>query len=307
MESETIRRPNIYISILLCAILFLFSCAFTALQVLRLDNAAYIIRNTDISWFTEDPRVPYYIEHQLSGLPFHETEISVADVEDFIKTRAVSRGISSVIDRYAGALAKGNYDYYLTTDEIFDISKSIEPELNDLFSHQMTDDDHERLARTMDDIVGFRGLSVGDILYDAGPDIERTIPFLAFSPYLLVIAGLLGVITLCIIFLHHSKKISGAFLYAGIAFTLSGLVFLTVWVIYDFDPQLYIYALYALVLFTGEFAWGLAGGLAEGLVSIVMWYGIGLTSAGVLSVAAYFVLRSNLFGFAKKNEKITQI
>jgi len=255
----------------------------------------------------EDPRVPYYIEHQLSGLPFHETEISVTAVEDFVKTRAVSRGIGSVIDRYAGALARRNYDYYLTTDEIFDISKSIEPELNDLFNHHMTDDDHEYLARILDDIIGFSGLTVGDILYDAGPDIQRAIPYLALSPYLFVFAGLLGVITLCVIFLYHSKKISGAFLYAGIAFLLSGLIFLTVRVIYGADPLLFVYALYALVLFTGEFALGLSGALAEGFVSLVMWYGIAFTSAGALSVAAYFVLSRNLFGFAKKNEMTTQI
>jgi len=291
MESETVHRPKIYISILLCFLLFLFSCAFTVFLVLRLDNTAYIIRNTDISWFIEDPRVPYYIEHQLSGLPFHETEVGVSAVEDFVKTRAVSRGIGSVIDRYAGALAKRNYDYYLTTDEIFDISKSIEPELNDLFNHRMTDDDHEYLARILSDIIGFSGLTVGEILYDAGPDIQKAIPYLALSPYLFIITGLLGVITLCVIFLYHNKKISGAFFYTGIAFTLSGLVFLTVRLIFENDPLLFVNALHALVLFTGDFAWGLAGCLAEGFVSLVMWCGLAFASAGVLSVAAYNVLR----------------
>ena len=291
MESEKTRRPNVYISILLCVLLFLFSCAFTVLMVLRLDNAAYVIRNMDISWFTNDPRVPYYIEHQLSGLPFHDTEVSISAVEDFIKTRAVSREINGVIKRYIGALVKGDHDYYLTTDEIFDITKRIEPELNALLDHQMTDDDHERLAGIVDDIVGFRGLSVGDIMYDAGPGIQKAIPYLAISPYLLVIAGLFGVITLCVIFLHHSKKISGAFLYAGIAFMLSGLMFLTVRVIIGYNPTSFGNMITTLMSFAGAYTWVLAGVLADGLVSLIIRYGVVLTLAGALFVAAYFILK----------------
>jgi len=258
---------------------------------LRLENAAFIIRNMDITWFTNDPRVPYYIEHQLSGLPFHDTEVSMSAVEDFLKTRAVSREISGVIIRYTGALIKGDIDYYLTTDEIFDITKRIEPELNALLNHRMTDDDHIRLAGILDDIVGFRGLTVGDITYDAGPGIQKAIPYLKIYPYLTVVAGLFCVITLCLIVLYHSKKISGAFLYAGAAFMLSGLVFLTVRTIIGNSPSSFSNTIETHIVFAGDYAWVLAWVLTEGFESLIMRYGIVLTLAGALSIAAYFVLK----------------
>jgi len=247
-----------------------------------------MIRTLDITEIFGDSEISYYLEHQFNGFSFNNSEIDFSDIEDFIKTRAVSRELAGMVNRYANALVAGDYDYYLTTDEILDISKNIEPELNKLFNHQMTEDEHEQLAGRLSDIMGFEGISVYEIIF--GTTIERVAPYLAISPYLLLVAGLLCIITLCVILLLNSNKITDAFPYIGVPIILSGFAFNTVCMIFGFFPELFDHTVYQLSRFAfgfvGLYSIELAWALAEGFVSLVMWHGVALIAIGTLLTLA---------------------
>jgi hypothetical protein len=277
MEHENVRRANGFLSVILSILLFLFSCVFIILLVLRFENAAVIIRNTDILEILDDTEISYYIVHQLNGLPFNDSELDFSDVEEFIRSDAVSNEIGDVVDRYARALARGDFDYHLTTDDILDISKNLEPELQDLFDHHMTEADHEHFARTLDDIVDFEGFSVGGVIDEIG--IDGAIPFISVSHYLLWGVGILCVVLLLLIFLHHRGRFADAFKNAGIPIMLSGFVFLAVWLVFDVYPQMFGDTVYNLARFTG------------GLTYLIMRYGITLAVAGILSITISIVLK----------------
>ena len=268
---------NGFLSVLFCIVMFLFSCALLVLMTLRVESTAYIIRQLNITGMIEDTDISYYILSQLDGLPFHDSEILLSDVEDFIKSDAVTDEIIGVLNGYARAFSRGDLDYYLTTDDIYDILQNLEPELYVLFNHHMTDADNEHFARTIDDILGFRGLTVGGIIYDSG--IDSTIPFLLVSNSLLWGVALLCFITLLAILFHHKRRAAAAFLFAGIPIILSGLVYLAAGVIFGYYPQLLGYTLYSLAR------------LAVGLAYPVIRYGVAFAIFGVVYIVMYFLLR----------------
>jgi hypothetical protein len=260
--------------------MFLLSCAFAVLLTLRSGNIGSIIRNIEIAEILDGTEYSYYLVHQINGLPFHDAQVSIYDIEEFIKSDAVSREIGGVMDGYLRAFAQGDLDYYLTADEIIRISRSLEPEFNDLFDHRMTEADHERLARTIDDIVDFRGLRVGDIIDDIGIDIDTyidtTILYLLVSSYLLWGVGFLCVLTLGLIFLHHRRRVADAFRFAGIPIMLSGLLYLITGVVLGSYQELPGDALHSFA--------GLTGGLAD----LVIRHGVVFAAAGLLSVIISF-------------------
>jgi len=223
--SQFKTKLNIVVTVLLYVLTTVFMCAFIILLVLRTDNAASIIRHTDFTAVLEEAGIAehsYYIANQLNGLYFHDTEVSVSDIEEFIKSPAVSDEIGGVLDDYARAFASGNLNFHLTADDIAGIAKSLEPEFNVLLDHHMTDEHFEHLARTIDDIIDLSELSVGNIINELG--IDTTIPYLLLSSYLLIGTGLLCVILLALIFLQRRSDIAGAFLVIGIPIALSGLI-----------------------------------------------------------------------------------
>lgn len=285
MKSETKRRADVFLSILLSTVLFAFSCAFIAVLTLRTENAGTIIRNMDISGIFYETDISYYIVHQLNGLPFNEAEITFSDIEEFIKTDAASREVGNVVYRYIRAYAEGNLDYYLSAGEIYVISRNLEPELYDLFNHHMTDADFRNLANTLVDIMDFRGMSVGNIVYDYGIDINTAIPFLLISPYLLWGTAILCLIAILFIFFVQSKKIAYAFLFTGIPLALSGLLVLTAGILLGYFPALLGDTLYSISGFT----WGLA--------LLVIRNGIILAAVGILFMAAYIIVKRRLSSF----------
>jgi len=277
MRSANNNRKTGFLSFLLSILMFLLTCIFVVLLMIRAGNAAVVIRHTDISGIIEDTDVAYYIVNTINNLPFNDNEIDLADVEEFIRSEAVSDQIGVVARDYARALTRGDLDYYLSSDDLIGIVQNLEPELFELLDHRMTEEDNERMARIIDDIVGFNGLSVGDILEDAG--IGTTIPFLFVSPYLLLLTGVLCFAVLFVLYWLNKDKGSDVFLYAGVPVLLLGLVFLSGWMILDVYPHLLGETFYRYSAVTG------------GIAYLIMWHGIITGIVGVLFVLLYFAFR----------------
>ena len=256
--------------------MFLLTCVFIALLVLRVGNVANIIRNTEITDLIYDTEFSYYMISQINSLPFNETWIELYDMEDFIRSDAVSKEIGNVAQAYARAIAEGNLDYYLTVDDIVLIVQNLEPELQHLFDHQMTQADYEHLAVVLDDIIDFSGNSVGYIIEDAGVDMKLL--RLAVSPFLLWGAGILCAITVLFMFLLHAERIPDAFLFTGVPVMLSGLAYFAAWVILAYYPHMLGDMVISLLRYAG------------GLVHLILWHGAAFAAAGLLILVTGRVL-----------------
>jgi len=289
MEPVNKRPANGIIMAVLCIVMFLLLCLFTALLVVRTGNVPRIVRNTDITGIFDDTDIGYYMEYQLHYLPFNNSSIWLANIEVFLRSDAVSNEVGIIAERYARALSAGNLDYYLTTDEILDILENLGPELNELFDHHMTQEDNVILADTLDDILDLESLTVGGIIEDLG--IGTTIPYLLVSPYLLWGVGLICFGMLFIIFYYCRRKIANAFLIAGIPILLTGFIYLAGGIVLDTHPELLGGRLYNLAR------------MAAGAAGILEDYGIVLSVAGALTVAVSFVLRGRvLFGSSTRRQ-----
>jgi len=219
-------KPNSVLSGLLYFLTILSLCFFIALMVLRSTGVAHIIRSTDVYGLllsaTDSEDYQYYIEHQINSLHFNEQELELFDVAVFIQRETVSNEIGGIVDEYATALVLGNLDHHVTTDDIIRVARNLEPDLNELFDHRMTDADYEHLAATLDDIMDFDSLSVSGLMEDL--DMDLTIPFTIISPVLFWSVGGLCLLLLIIIFIIRKHNTAEASLAVGIPITISGLL-----------------------------------------------------------------------------------
>jgi len=281
MKTEENRGGTIFVSVLLSILMFVLVCIFIALLMARAGNASVIIQHVEISELIEDTDIAYYIVHALNGLPFNDTEIDLHDVEDFIRSDAVSNEIGNVADKYARALSGGDMDYFLTSGEILDIVQNLEPEFSELFDHTMTDADNERMARVIDDIMGFEGLSVGGLLEDF--DVAPTVPFLIFSPYLLLFIGVLCFAVLFMMYWINRHRISNVFVYGGVPVLFAGLMFFIAGYVLGNRPHMLGDAVLRFTRFTG------------GVVVLLTRYGIGFAIGGFVFILLSFFIRPKVY------------
>jgi len=196
------------------------------LLVLRSFGVGHIIRNTDILGILEDFSTgehAYYIIDQVNSLTFNETEITLYDIEEFIKRETVTDELERIVGGYATALMLGNFGHHITVDDVITSARNIEPELYDFFDHRMTEDDFYRLAHTLDDILDFDSLSLEGIMMDF--DMEMSpLPLILLSPVFLWVVGLLSAGFLLMLFLLRKRNIAAAILSTGIPVALAGLI-----------------------------------------------------------------------------------
>jgi len=280
MNSDIKKKKIKPVSYVLSILLFILTCVFTGMLMIRAGNATVIIRYNDFLEFIEETEYAYYIVNTLNGFPFNEAYIDFETVEEFLNTEAVSNEINSVIDMYAEALARGDLDFHLSSDDVFYIVLNLEPEISELFDHQMTIEDSDNLTRMIDDILGFDSLSVGGILEDFG--LGTTLPFLFVSPYVLIFVGVLCFAIIMILFWINKNAIAGVFPAVGIPVMLSGLLFLILWLMIDRYPQL-----------LGEaFSW--YASLTGGIAFLAMRYGTITLIAGFVFSLLYFVFKPRI-------------
>jgi len=273
-------KPGIFISILLSVIAVISICAFTVLLVIRSLGVGHIIRNTDILGILEDASMgehSYYIVDQINGLPFSETEVTLYDIEEFIKREPVTDEINRIVDGYTTAFILGNLDHHVTQNDVVVAARNIEPELHDFFDHRMTEDDFHYLAQTLDDILDFRSLSIEGLMLDF--DVDMTIPLILLSPVLLWAVGVFSALLLAIIFLLRKRNIPIASLSVGIPIAVSGLISFVAGLYAAANPEV-----------LGEAAIRFSR-FIEDPVQLLTQYGMILAIAGVVIIIASLVIK----------------
>jgi len=269
--------------------LFLLSFFFTALLLIRIVNVTMVIKNTDIYGVLEDTEIAHYMVSQLNSLPFNNTWINLYDVENFIKTDAVSNEIENIYKIYVKALNSNNLEYHLTENTVLGIVTNLEPELTYLFSHNMTEADNIVLTRTLDDILDFKGLTVSGIIYDVG--VNAIVPRLMFSPYTLWGLGILIALLLCLTILHNTGKLEKTLMHSGIPIALSGVLYLLPGIILGSSPEMPGGRLLTL------------SKLTAGVIHLFIWSGIVLSAIGVILIVGSFVFKRLRSTGALKNKK----
>ncbi|MCL2425386.1 MAG: hypothetical protein FWD05_03505 [Oscillospiraceae bacterium] len=274
------RKPNGFISAFLnlCAIFFI--CVFISLLVVRTANVPQIIRQTDFVGILEVIAVgehSYYIVDQINALPFHNAHVDLYDIDAFIRTEAVSNEIGNILGLYAAAFADGNLDYHITANDVVYVTRNLNPELQELFHHNMTESDHDALARRLDDIMDFNSISVAGLMYDF--DIGTTIPSAFLSSTLLWVFGLISASFLLIIFLLRIRSFPDAFLAVGIPITISGLIIFVIGLFIGTAPALFGYTIQRIL------------GFLDGPAQLITQYGLRFAIAGGAVIALSLVLK----------------
>jgi len=277
-----VEPPNLIISVLL-SILAVFSLfIFICLLVIRTANAATIIQRTDVlgvlaeTGFAEHS---YYITNQLNGLYFHDEELTLEDLEEFIKRDAVSNEIGGVIDDYARAFVQGDLDHHITTEDIVIIAKNIEPELQELFDHRLTEAELEHLAEALDDVIDFDSFRVGYIIEDY--ELDMTIPKLFLGSTLRWVFGLLSLALLVIIFILRRGDIADALLGVGLPIIISGLLSFAFGMAMGARPEMFGETFYALSRFI------------DGPIYLMTQYGFTFAAVGATLIVVSIVINSS--------------
>ena len=256
----------------LCTVFSL--CIFIILLVLRTANVPHIIRNTDVVGLLEQAAIgenPLHFVDQINQLPFHNANINSHDVEDFIRSDAVSDEIGSIFEGYASAFAAGNLEHHMTADDIVYAARNLEPEFQELFDHQMTEADYEHFARTLDNMVDFSSLSVSGIMDEY--DIGMTIPGMLLSSALLWIVGIVCAVFLLLIFLMRIGSMGHAFRAVGFLIAAAGLIMFVLGLFMGASPGAFGRTVQYILRFL------------DGLVRLVMQYGLTFAAVGAAIIA----------------------
>jgi len=277
------RVPGSVVSVLLSVLMFILVCFFIIMMLTSVSNALLILNNAEITELLENTEFAYYFVTQLNSLPFNDYTIVLSDIEDFLKLETVSDEIGRVLNNYVSAINRNDLDYHLTTRNMLGIIQNLEMEVNRMFGLYMTTEEQILLARTLDDVLDFRGMTVSGILYDVG--IGIMVPRLLLSPYSPWIAITLMALTMSLILLIKIKTIPDAFLLSGIPIALSGFLFLLTGLIFGPFQEILTGSLRTLSRLIGI------------IMDQVIRYGIIFTAIGAALIVAYLV-------FKKKNKAL---
>jgi len=274
------RRPNALLMALLNLCTVFSMCVFMSLLVVRTANVPHIIRETNFVEILEIVAVgehSYYIVDQINALPFHNVHINLYDIDTFVRTEAVSNEIGALLGLYAAAFADGDLDYHITSHDVVDMTRNMDPELQWLFGHTMTDADRYALAERLDDIVDFSSLSVAGLMYDF--DVGMTIPRALLSSSLLWAVGLISASFLLIIFLLHVRSIPDATLAIGLPIVFSGLIMFGIAMLIGFIPSLFGHTIQVILSFL------------DGPVQLITQYGLRFATVGIIIVVGSLILK----------------
>jgi len=224
-KRDSYEKPNGFLSFILYLFTTISILVFIGLLVLHTAGVGNIIRNTDILHYLEDFAVEghdYYIVDQINNMPFSNSEVTLVDIEDFIKTEAVTDSINSIIENYAQAFAMGNLEHHVTVAEVAGIAHNLNEEISEFFGHDMTDEDIEQLAERLDDLLDFNSMTIDGLMEDF--DVDMSVPLMLLSPALRWLVGTLCVILLTASFAIRLSSLPHAFCAVGIPITVAGLI-----------------------------------------------------------------------------------
>jgi len=265
-------RPNAFLSGLLCILAVVLLCVLLVLLLLRAVNIPAVIRNTDITAVLEETGLSYEIMDYIDDLVYIESQPGqyTEHIEKFLTSAAVSREVGGIVDDYAKEFARGNLDYHMTSADIMGAARNLEPELDDLIGHRLTEAEYAHIEKTLNDNIEFRNMSVGVLLDEM--DIEPVIPFIHFSAYLVWVALFLCAFLLITIYVHHRQNASAALRAVSVPIIISGAVFLLAGALFSIYPELYGYAVYNMSIYLG------------GVAHVVRLYGFAFIAVGVIFI-----------------------
>lgn len=232
-------RLRTALSVLLCVLSIILMCSFIILMVIRSIGVGHIIRSINVVEIIEETNIglhPSYIVDQINELYFVDVEVSLYDIEEFIRREAVANELDNIVNAYAMAFMFGNHDYYITVDEIVDIARRLEPELYESFGYRLAEEDLGLLTITLDDMIDFDVLSIEGIMEELNVDL--TVPLVLISPVLIWVVGIVTTALLVFIFLLKRKTPISASLAVGIPITLAGLLTLITGLVIGFNPTI---------------------------------------------------------------------
>ncbi|MCL2221372.1 MAG: hypothetical protein FWC20_04570 [Oscillospiraceae bacterium] len=271
-------RANGFVSAVLGGLLFVLVCIFILLLAVDAINTAAFIQNTDVARVLVETGVSNELVDQLNRLPFIESRIDIYDVDEFIRNEVVAQEISRALGGYLAAFADGNLEHHITQGEVLRIARNLGPELGYMFDHEMTEADHERLARVLDEAVDFRGLTIGNLVDEVGVDLR--IPQFAASGNLLILVGILCIVTLLLMILHHRRRFSDVFKNAGGPTLLAGLVCFLLGFILSSYTQMFGAVFYRISV------------LLSGPLSLIMTYSLYAIGTGIVMLIIHLVFRA---------------
>jgi len=280
-QRKTQKKSNSFLSALLCFSTVLFICFFIFLSVLH--NTSFnpivhdVVHDIDITGFLETNDDGNYLWYFINGLTFHDAYISYADVEYFIKSDAVTNEIGNVVNDYVNALAAGNLDYHITAGDIVNISRNIQPELQTLFDHEMTEEQYVYVAGAIDDLLDLSSLSISGLAEDF--DIDITIPSFLMSSVLLWVVGIISAGFLITIFFLKRRNICNAIFSAGVPVALSGLIAFIIGFFLGTSIESLSNTIHRLLIHL------------DAPAHLILQYGIAFAAAGLLIIAVSFVLK----------------
>lgn len=267
------------LSVLFGMILFGFVCAFVTMMIVRPANLPKVIVNADVTWIMQETGLDEVILFQVNESYVNDLTIDIYDIDEFLKRENVSEQLSKAAEGYIKAISEGNTGYYISSREIAAIMKALAPDIRDQFNYKMTDEDYDFILNSLDEQVDLKEYRVGNILQEANVDIA--IPAMALSIYPLLVTGILCALLIFDIFLLHRKKVRTAFLTTGIPIILAGLIIVTAGsLIGPFNRWVYNTEVYKLTR------------LSSGIARIMLTHGLICFLVGVLSLVAFFVIRS---------------
>jgi len=242
-QEDRYSRLRAALSVLLCVLAVILLFVFIGLMVIRSTGVGHIIRHIDFVGVFEESTVgiqPSHIVYQINELPFSDVELTLYDIEEFIKLEAVTDELDDIISTYAMAFTRGNLDYSISAEEVIAIARRLEPELYDFFGYRLAEEDLDDLVMTLDDIVDFDALSVDGIIVSVMEefDFDLTVPLVLISPVIVWIAGFVTIALLAFIFFRKRKNPISASIAVGIPVALTGSITLLTGVVIGTNPTM---------------------------------------------------------------------
>jgi len=265
---------------------FSLALATIVLAVVRPASAAVVMANANVTQALEDTSFGKAVIEGLNESELISVDVDANIVNDFLNRENVSDELGKVAEGYAQAFAGGDYDYYLSTGEIAEVIKAIEPDIVEEFGADFSDVDYDVIAENVNEYVDFSGLSIGKAMDATG--LDPVLPYVLFSDYPLMVASLLGALSIFDIFLLHRKRIRTAFPAAGVPVALSGVVCCLAGLL--LGP-------YSSVFGGGAVSYVLS--LIAGVVNLLMVYGLICIAAGGVSLIVYAIINRSQSQYAQ--------
>jgi hypothetical protein len=260
---------------------FVSLVVLVALAIVRLTDIPKAIARTDVTQLLEETKVNETIVEAIG-----ETELSnnldMEGLREFMQRSNVEGEVSKAAEQYLTAIATGNLDYYMSSEDIVEMVKAVAPDIIEEFAYELTDENYDSLAEYLTTSVELEDFRMEKILDNAGVTIA--LPQVLLSVYPLLAAVFLFLLLVLAIFLLHRKQVRKAFSTIGIVLASAGFVYLL--------ASLFL-GVFSRSFISNEIINSVIAG--AGVVGRLLLFGLICFGAGVLAITAAILLKKKQF------------